>query len=1032
MNNNNGLEQLLLELETILPQFYNQGGDDSKLRLYQSKSDAQENVLYFLRHSQSQFVIHFSLSILESKINKRWVNLSAQEQNDLKTIVFDLYLRHNALVNYNVTKVAQLIADIGRYEFQTNSQNYINEVMSLVNNPQTSLRGILLLKEISTEFTTSKGVISQNTKNTLRKLLLERVPTIIQVLTTSLNQLLDQTSPHPDTNNYETKVNSIFETLLSYFSWIPLNEFLTPTLLETLFRYLELSNISSLKCLNEILSKNCVPREFQEFLFRVFNEINKLTNHIVKNTAMVSQLGYEFINKFTLLISLFVSNHLRRVENNPNFSIQTFLANLFQYTLLQSTTLTDSYKICMDIWKTFLDYLLTNVNEQGVASPAKYTDGLIQLQSELVKRILFAFNKDFLDQLQDGDEDDDQPADDEEIDFNSCSTYIDYSINIISKITELYPKEGLKSLAWLFTQSMELAQLIPQAKANNSLSSLTSNVKDITTILKLFARLTHLFVPNFGETYDYAIYVYNGLLQMCQVCEIHKVYNVGSDFIKLHDQILCTIRSFSYWLGDYGNEVRVKPAGQADYDRIIAETINIIVPLFNGSVPQTISISAGRLLNSLAVVAKPSCLFNQTEVVITNIHNICLSLPTPVQSIIYSAISSTILTPPSNVNLNHQWDIRRPKYSPFVKGITSQYLEIPQIQGFIDSKLYLDGQVIQRIQKTLNIVTSIMKTVPDVTMAKGILHDAIQDILPVTLRLFVVYINVPSVLSSILDFFFTLFECLKTQVGVNFTQQTISTFLEILGGDNLKQLLTSSNDIGNSIVQKLIEILTFSIQTYGHSFETLLTPIISFAMEKIYPVIIDSTSPIKPLLFSLLYTILDNHWRYFFPTSTIASSNNNNNSANGQSQQQQTSYQQLASILTAFQKTFQQNDVNLFKQNLEYFEKLNMKHKLYEKIIQEPGFSKSLIFDFFKSLTSGCQSINSEDIINTTYHFASIDFPKFYHQYFVEYLSTSELTVDQKNIIKTNFSNEKDHPTFNRNMNQFINDFSYYTFLIKN
>lgn len=237
-------------------------------------------------------------------------------------------------------------------------------------------------------------------------------------------------------------------------------------------------------------------------------------------------------------------------------------------------------------------------------------------------------------------------------------------------------------------------------------------------------------------------------------------------------------------------------------------------------------------------------------------------------------------------------------------------------------------------------------------------------------------------MEAILDFFFVLFEFLKAQVGVVFTQQTISyvftfifmndekeniliifflfnlnrTFLDILGGDNLNQLLSSGNDTGISIIKKLIEILTFIVQQPGNSFESLLGSTIEFSMEKLYPMIANTSSVLRSPFFTLLYSILDNHWK-------------------------QCQQIQINSILTSFQSIFKQNDVNLFKQNLDHFEKLNSKLKLYEKISSmEPVFGCSFISMFFDVLISDTQSVHTDDIIVTIYRFASLNFDKFFNE----------------------------------------------------
>ncbi|GAM29156.1 hypothetical protein SAMD00019534_123320 [Acytostelium subglobosum LB1] len=1054
------MEQRTKELELILNEFFTLDAGhpkrkemDTFLMSYKSQKDSYEHVKHYMTHSSNQYVYWFALSIVEDKVIRSWSSISSQGQNDIKGFLFDLYINNKTLPPFVFKKLGQVIVDIGRIDFNQNSQEYMMNIMSLVRNPAMGVKGVNLLQYISEEFITSKEVLTQQKKDSLKRLLLEHVPAILDVLTKYLDQLFDQNAlkksktdvglpfqvGSPDTNTYSFNISqearnltkAVFDALLCYFSWIPLNELLTPSLLEMLFKYIriERSSIQALTCLNEILSKNCVPKEFEQFLLRIFHQIFSLMTDITTGNGIAAYSG-EFIEKFTQFISLFVANHLKRVENNPSFHITNFLGLLFQYTFIQQSV--EAFDLCLDIWMMFLDCLLTNGREQSLPGSSKYTDGLIMLQSELVKRVLNAYNSQLaqLDDCEEVDNEMEPIASQHDLFIRDC-------IEIIVKITEIYPNKGLENLYPLFAQNVttffgKLEELIQNRTIDQNDSKLrTSN------------------------------YIYQKLIDMCAFSSINATFRFGSEWEKLQVQILNTLRSFSYWLGEYGNQVRASPAQQQEFDTIVQKLISTLVQMFDRTVPEKVATASGRLMMSLAITTKPLNLFAQMDGIICNIHNICTPLPVSVQCVVYSAVCNAILNPPSNVNLSTQFDSRRPKCSPFIKGITGPYLEIPQIPGLVENKIFMKDEVIQRVQRVLKILTAVIKSVPDSNLAKGILHDAIQDTLGVTLGLFRIYVNKPDILESILDFFFTLFESLKSKVGVAFTQQTISTFLEILGGNNIKNLLGSgSNETGNVIIKKLIEILTFVIQTYGHSFDTLLSSIIQFSMEHIYPVIINSTNVLRPLFFTLLYSILDNHWKHFFPSSTSSSSSsssssstnalmfgntsnsngivvvaNGNGNVNGNGHvnghhDSAASQRQLESIMMAFQTTFQQNDVNLFKQNLDYFDKLNAKYKLYERItMQEKVFGCSFVAVFFDILLSKSHSVHSEEIINTIYNFASVDFNRFFNDFFNTYLNQKNINDEHKRSIRTNFTADRDQPTFNKNMNQFVNDVSFYTYV---
>jgi len=94
--------------------------------------------------------------------------------------------------------------------------------------------------------------------------------------------------------------------LAHFFSWIPLSTFITPSLLSTIFHFAGFgcevqggrtmnsgANFSSascylgtlaMNCINELLSKNCVPAEFEDFLLQMFQQTFCLLQKLTKDS----------------------------------------------------------------------------------------------------------------------------------------------------------------------------------------------------------------------------------------------------------------------------------------------------------------------------------------------------------------------------------------------------------------------------------------------------------------------------------------------------------------------------------------------------------------------------------------------------------------------------------------------------------------------------------------------------------------------------------------------------------------------------
>ena len=86
--------------------------------------------------------------------------------------------------------------------------------------------------------------------------------------------------------------------LAHLFSWMSLSSLITPSILDTIFHFANLGcdsggdstdnsgNLGSLAmdCVNELLVRNCVPREFEAFLMKLFENCFSLLQHLTGET----------------------------------------------------------------------------------------------------------------------------------------------------------------------------------------------------------------------------------------------------------------------------------------------------------------------------------------------------------------------------------------------------------------------------------------------------------------------------------------------------------------------------------------------------------------------------------------------------------------------------------------------------------------------------------------------------------------------------------------------------------------------------
>ena len=78
--------------------------------------------------------------------------------------------------------------------------------------------------------------------------------------------------------------------MLQFFGWISLNQVLNPQYMDVLFSLIkfhsEENSVLAFACINEILSKNYIPPEFEKFLIQIFKELFELLQAITSAPSL--------------------------------------------------------------------------------------------------------------------------------------------------------------------------------------------------------------------------------------------------------------------------------------------------------------------------------------------------------------------------------------------------------------------------------------------------------------------------------------------------------------------------------------------------------------------------------------------------------------------------------------------------------------------------------------------------------------------------------------------------------------------------
>ncbi|XP_062340396.1 exportin-6 isoform X1 [Osmerus eperlanus] len=909
------------------------------------------------------------------------------------------------------------------------------------------------------------------------------------------SKLLCQPMPMLDQES-EQLCSLALECLAHLFSWIPLSTSITPALLASIFHFARFGcdlrakakpapsiyslssssnglldpgslappaseggrlsqlpagshserarlGVLAMTCVNELVSKNCVPLDFEEYLLRMFQQtfflLQRLTRehnaHTVK--SRLQELDESYLERFSDFLRLFVSVHLRRIESNAQFPVVEFLALLFKYTFNQPTH--EGYFACLDIWSIFLDYLTTKIKSRLADRESvlnRYKDALVLLLREVLNRIQFRYNQAQFEELDDEILDDDQQTE--------WQRYLRQSLEVVAKVMELLPSHAFSTLFPVLQENLDvylgLQQFIITSgtsrrlniTAENDCRRLHCSLRDLSSLLQAVGRLAEYFIGDvFAARFSDALAVVERLAEVtCYGSQI-SLYDLETavpsvlkpDLIDVHAQSLAALQAYSHWLAQFYSEVQRQ--NQSRFINLITSVVNASSPLITAKVPEKLLLSACHLLVSMATTVRP--VFLATLPAVQNIFSLITESQThrlhpEAHMLVCRALSNMLLLPwPNLPESDQQWHTRSSNHANMLAALTRHYrllrgtANLPPRLGLDDMKAVL--------HQTLPVLRDIVDSISgESTKSRQICYQSLQESVQVSLALFPVIIEQPDVTDVMLSFFLTLFQGLRVQMGVPFTGQVIHTFLSMFTREQLAASILQEGSAGCRVVEKFLKILQVVVQEPGQAFKPFLPNILSLCMDQVYPIVAERSSPdVKAEMFELLYQVLHQNWRYFFKTSVLASVQR------GVAEEAMENQAQFIAAMQAFGQSFLQPDIHIFKQNLSYLESLNSKHKLYHRKL----FRTSMLFHFINVLLQvllhRSHDLLQEEVALAIYNMASVDFEVFYSVFMPEFLNGCQgVDSNQRVVLGRNFKLEKDLPSFTQSVHRLINDLRYY------
>jgi len=986
------------QLERLLNQFFNptsanatQRADiERQLTEIKAREDNWQIAKLCLESSSNPLIIWFAISTYDYILRRRWNSLNTEIKQQIRSSLFEYLLnKQEHLPSYVVTPLANTIVNIGKLDWPHNYPNFFNDTLRAIQTPQHNNAGLLLVRQIAEEFSPNNIKLPLTHKQELITNFKGQLPTILG----ALKFILEGANPNNPSANKPVAPKILvitLESILQFFSWIPVVEVLHVGLMEILFIFIRSKDrqlsLLALSCVNELLAQSFIPPELSEFLLAICREVFQLLQHFIE--VGLQTIGESFLQGFTRFVSLFVSQHIRRVEKIGTFPILQFLDLLARYSFLQSSL--EGFLACMDIWDNLLDYLVSE-SEHQVLSPlhTSYGSGISAVGQHLISKVMYSSNKTLLESLNNSNSG--VIAEEEE---SELANYLTSCLNIISKIVQLYPdlmKDSLKSCFAEKTNGFFQAAQNPGTK--DSLNSLNDTIQT----LRIFAMnpiyiCTQFTIPETTQV----------LQHICQIplyILSNETLSKNQDFHAVHTHALITLNQYHSWLNETLKEAQVSG--------LLNLEISVILKTIQKTPSELVGIQACHALERLG---SEIALIYSSEVqnFLSSVPSLHQQLPPKVTQSMYVAVMYLLLGAHLTEDSRQQRDqMIHAIFSHFSKPF---YTQLSQ-DSFRTEQIYLQPDAIEYVKNNLILFHTIFCKSHDLNKkAKETVYSSLKDVIPTTMILFRLYISNSAILQEILQFFRYLFNSFHAQIDATLSQQILGVFMEILGGEQLLSVFRQAQSQLLDVIKSFLEVLQILMSFPSKSFQMYIPHVLQFCITLVYPILskTEEFGDVKVDMFNLLSTVIENHWSHL-----------------------QSKPDMLMQIFTTFKHSLEQTDLNVYKNNLLLLDTLNKKCKIFSSSAFA-DWVDPFLYCLFQVLVHGTHDLLRDEIISTIYTLASLNFSGFFANTLPSLIQTLEnISLEEKQNLYSHFKQATDLPSFSSNIEQLVSNYNYTTSQIK-
>ena len=409
--------------------------------------------------------------------------------------------------------------------------------------------------------------------------------------------------------------------------------------------------------LNEIIYKNFVPRDFNEYLVTMmkncYHLLESLLGYQLQPKTVVDESYQEKMIDF---LRLFLSQHLSRLEHSQQLPIIEFLKPVFKFTFYANNF--RGLVSCLDIWSGLVDYVRGSIEakkDQDTEIIEKYQEVLMSLVMEILKKCQFRLNSEELNQI-----DNETVGEDG---LTEWQHFIIQVIELVMKISDVLPQQvqEIINTGWRETskQYLEFDEILKKdgvcAIDHEQEAKLVCVLKDLSTFLMLIGRLSDMFtglhfLPRLKVGLEHVkhllmIVEFGSKQKLWSLECLHSAPALRANLISCHGETIASLKAWCHWLASLHTESLQDSSYTWLCSDLTSNIVKNIVPVVKDTSVTHLTHSGAHFLVTLTGTVRPASIWKLKD--FTDLYNMIhqLELQPEAHRLLVRSLTNVLLLP---------------------------------------------------------------------------------------------------------------------------------------------------------------------------------------------------------------------------------------------------------------------------------------------------------------------------------------------------------------------------------------------------